>query len=136
MTMPLSGLEKLGRNVAKFMGKPHEEVKWMGDEQGTCPVCHSNLLTITGKNPVECPICGIAGTLKIVDGKIKVTFSKKEQARSRLTMAGKLEHWDELGQNFKYMAQQNQKELTKRKAKYIGYAETKTRSKEGRKTIQ
>ena len=126
---------KLGRNVAKFMGKPHEEVKWMGDEQGTCPVCHSNLLTITDKNPVECPICGISGTLKIVDGKIKVTFSKKEQARSRLTMAGKLEHWDELGQNFKFMAQQNPKELTKRKAKYIGYAETKTRSKKGGRTI-
>ena len=116
---------KLGKNVAKFMGKTPDKVKWMGDEMGTCPVCHSNLLTVTDKNPVECPVCGIAGTLKVVDGKIKVTFSKKEQARSRLTLAGKLEHWVELGQAFPYMAQQDPKELDKRRKKYIGYAEAK-----------
>ncbi len=116
---------KLGRNVAKYMGKPPEHVKWMGDEPGTCPVCHSNLLTVTDKNPVECPICGIAGTLKVVDGKIKVTFSKKEQARSRLMMAGKLEHWIELGQMFPYQMKQDPKELAERRKKYIGYAETK-----------
>jgi multimeric flavodoxin WrbA len=87
---------RLGRHVAEAMLLPAEEVRWMGDEEGTCPVCHSNLLTVTSRNPVECPICGIAGTLMLEGDRIKVVFSEEEQARSRVTMAGKLEHWVEV----------------------------------------
>ena len=86
---------KLGRHVAEVMGKSASEMKWKGDELGICPVCHQNEITIKGKNPVQCPICGINGELKIENGEIKVTFSEEEQKRSRLTLAGKLEHWDE-----------------------------------------
>jgi multimeric flavodoxin WrbA len=86
---------QMGRNVAEVMGKPASAMKWKGDEMGTCPVCHSNEITITGKNPVQCPICGIYGELKVEDGKISVFFSEAEQKRSRLTIAGKMEHWDE-----------------------------------------
>ena len=46
-------------------------------------------------DPVQCPICGIYGELKIENGEIKVTFSEAEQKRSRLTLAGKMEHWNE-----------------------------------------
>ena len=45
---------------------------------------------------VECPVCGIRGELSVVDGKIKVVFSEKEQKRSRLFYAGKLEHSTEI----------------------------------------
>ncbi len=114
---------KLGRNVAKYLGMPREKVKWMGDEKGTCPVCHSNLLTVTNKNPVECPICGISGKLTTEGNKIKVTFSQKEKARSRLEIAGKLEHWIELGELLPLMMHQDPKELANRKAKYKGFAE-------------
>ena len=86
---------KLGRQVAHEMGKPAAQMKWMGDEAGTCPVCRQNQLTIQKKNPVECPICGIVGELKITNDQITVTFSEKEQKRARLTIAGKLEHWIE-----------------------------------------
>ena len=86
---------KLGRHVAEVMGKPAAEMKWKGDEPGTCPVCHQNEITIKGKNPVQCPICGIYGELKIENGEITVKFSEEEQKRSRLTLAGKQEHWDE-----------------------------------------
>ena len=85
----------LGRHVAEVMGKPASEMKWKGEEPGTCPVCHQNELTIKNKNPVQCPICGIYGELKIENGEIKVTFSEDEQKRSRLTIAGKMEHWNE-----------------------------------------
>lgn len=115
---------QLGKNVAKNLGKPHDKVKYFG-EPGTCPVCHSNLLTVTDKNPVECPICGISGTLKIVDGKISVTFSKKEQARSRIEIGGKLEHWVELKDLIPLLMKQDQKEIARRQAKYKGYAEKK-----------
>jgi multimeric flavodoxin WrbA len=87
---------KLGRNVVSAIGKPTEEVKWMGDEEGTCPVCHCNLLTIQGKTTVECPVCGIYGKLTVEGDNIKVTFSEAEQKRSRLNFDGKLEHWTEI----------------------------------------
>ncbi len=87
----------LGRNVAEAMLKPVEERAWKGDAEGICPVCHNDLLTVTnGRNPVECPICGIAGTLSVDGDRITVTFSEEEQARSRLTIAGKHEHWVEV----------------------------------------
>jgi hypothetical protein len=86
---------KLGQHVAEVMGKPASAMKWKGDEVGTCPVCHQNEITIKGKNPVQCPICGIYGELKIENDEIIVTFSEEEQKRSRLTLAGKQEHWDE-----------------------------------------
>jgi hypothetical protein len=100
---------KLGRHVAKAMGKPAAQMEWMGDEPGMCPVCHLNQLTITKKNPIECPICGISGELKIKNGEITVTFSEKEQRKSRLTLAGSLEHWDEYhpaNQEIAYESQQ------------------------------
>jgi len=56
---------ELGRHVAKAMGKPAAQMGWMGDEPGMCPVCHLNQLTITKKNLIECPLCGISGELKI-----------------------------------------------------------------------
>ena len=91
----VSRAHKLGRHVAEVIGKPASEMKWKGEEPGTCPVCHQNELTIKNKNPVQCPICGIYGELKIENGEIKVTFSEEEQKRSRLTIAGKMEHWNE-----------------------------------------
>ncbi|MGP8080560.1 MAG: flavodoxin family protein [Dehalococcoidales bacterium] len=91
----MSRVHKLGHHVAEVMGKTGSEMKWRGDEIGTCPVCHQNEITIKNKNPVQCPICGIYGELKIENGEIKVIFSDEERKRSRLTLAGKMEHWNE-----------------------------------------
>jgi multimeric flavodoxin WrbA len=91
----VSRAHQLGRHVGEAMGKPASEMKWMGDEPGTCPVCHQNQLTIMKQNPIECPICGIRGELKIENGEIAVAFTENEQKRSRITLAGKLEHWIE-----------------------------------------
>jgi len=119
----LARARKLGRNVAEAMKKPISEVKWMGDDPGTCPVCHSNLLTVGKKNPVECPVCGISGTIKVDGDKITVTFSEKERKRSRLTIAGKLEHWIELRENSKIRMQKGDDtaEIAKRLKKYESY---------------
>ena len=59
----LERARRLGRNVARAMQLPPRQVTWMGDEQGTCPVCHLDLIIVAKKNPVECPICGIRGEL-------------------------------------------------------------------------
>ncbi len=116
----------LGRHVAEAMLDSAEEVKWMGDEMGTCPVCHSNLLTVKQKNPVECPICGIEGELSMAGDEIKVTFSESEKQRSRLTLAGKLEHWNELLDNLDIMLKRPESSTIPQKLeKYKGYREIK-----------
>ena len=115
---------KLGHNVAQAMGKSEKEVRWMGDEPGTCPVCHSNLLTVPKKNPVECAICGIRGEIKVEGDDISVTFSEEEQKRARLTVAGKLEHYVEIRDNFKIAAaRKDLDQIPARLKKYEGYRE-------------
>ena len=115
---------KLGRHVAEAMGRPHPEVKWTGDDPGTCPVCHSNLLTVPKKNPVECAICGIRGEIKVEGDDISVTFSEKEQERARLTIAGKLEHYLEIRDNFRIAAaRKDLDQIPEKLKKYEGYGE-------------
>jgi multimeric flavodoxin WrbA len=122
----LARARKLGRHVAEALGAKTGKLslKWRGDEVGTCPVCHSNLLTVTDKNPIECPICGIYGTIKVTGNKIKVTFSEKERKRSRLTIAGKREHFIELMHNYGSM-KPDLAAIDKKLKKYRGYAEVK-----------
>lgn len=87
---------KLGRHVVSAIGKDPKDVKWAGDEEGTCPVCHNNLITMNGTTTVECPVCGISGQLSVEGDKVKVTFSESEQLRSRMNYDGKLEHFREI----------------------------------------
>lgn len=87
---------KLGQHVARNMGKPSDQIQWMGDEPGTCPVCHANVMIVGKKTQVECAICGVKGELKVQQGEIKVSFSKEEQAMARLTLAGKKKHFEEV----------------------------------------
>ena len=109
----------LGRNVAEAMKKPVEQAAWMGDGGAICPSCHSNLLTVSGKNPVECPICGTSGTLKLDGNKISVAWDKDELKRSRMTDKGKKEHIDEINNNLAIFLQRPDKEeIPERVKKY------------------
>ena len=66
-------------------------------EEGVCPVCHQRLLTVhPGTNVVDCPICGIQGTVSVEGGAVKVEFSAAQQARARGTFAGLREHTEEI----------------------------------------
>jgi ribosomal protein L37AE/L43A len=87
---------KLGYHVAEAMGKPKEQIEYVGDDPGTCPVCHCNAILVGKESIVECAVCGIKGELKERDGKITVTFSEEQQAISRLTLAGKTRHFYEI----------------------------------------
>lgn len=90
---------EMGHHIAEALAceKETERVRWRGDHEGVCPVCHCDMLTISnGGEVVECPVCGIYGTATIEDGKLKAHFSEAEQARSRLFYAGKLEHSTEI----------------------------------------
>ncbi|MBN1849666.1 MAG: flavodoxin family protein [Deltaproteobacteria bacterium] len=105
----LERARRLGRHVAEAMGKPLEQLEWKGDEPGTCPVCHSNVMLVGKTKSVECAVCGIRGELKERNGEITVTFSKEQQAISRLTLAGKKLHFDDVvetvGKNIQAMGE-------------------------------
>lgn len=91
---------KLGQNVTGEIGKPFSDDVWYGDEQGVCPVCHCDLLTVKDTTTVECPLCGIAGTLSVEGDKVKVDFPRDQWYRSRLRNGGLEEHRVELWSNF------------------------------------
>jgi len=99
----------LGRNVAEAMGKPTDQIGWKGDEPGTCPMCHSNVMLVGKTSTVECAICGIKGELKENNGEITVTFSEEQKAISRLTLEGKRLHFDDVvetvGKNIPFMGE-------------------------------
>ncbi len=117
-------MKRLGKNIAQALlaETDEERVKWRGEEEGVCPVCHCHMLTVSAnREKVECPVCGIEGEIDVLDGRIQVAFSEKEQKRSRLFWEGKLEHSTEIKTQAVGPGQiPNLKEL---KQAYIGYAE-------------
>ena len=86
---------QLGEHIASAAQTKSEDVPWLGDP-GTCPVCHLNHITLTGTTTVECPFCGITGTLVADGDKVRVEFSPEQQARSRYTREGLQEHYLEI----------------------------------------
>jgi len=63
-------------------------------EPGICPLCHDwNLRILKDQAAVECPLCGIRGTLSIVQGKIQVTFAEKDLARARFEESEVYNHY-------------------------------------------
>lgn len=118
-------MKKAGQHIVAALNADTEEerVKWRGDSEGACPVCHENLLTIChDKNKVECPLCGIEGELVVEDGEIKVHFSEAQQKRSRMKYyEGLTLHSDEIKNGA--MTQKKVENLKELKAKYIGVGE-------------
>ena len=116
---------QMGRNIVDALNAEDEptRMKWRGEEEGVCPVCHLNMLNVMpDRKSVECPVCGIRGEFSVDgDGKLQISFSEKEQKRSRLRWDGKLEHSTEIKTKAVGPGQiPNLKEL---KQPYIGYAE-------------
>lgn len=117
-------MHKLGENIVDALNAETEEerTKYRGDDKGICPVCHETMLTVNmDGTKVECPICGIEGNLKIVDGSIEVEFSEEQQNRSRLYDAGKWEHSNEIRDGA--MTQKKVEGLKELKMKYVGVGE-------------
>ena len=111
----------LGSNVAENAGRPEEEMKWCGDFDGTCPVCHGNLMTVdNGNETITCAVCGIKGSVRITDGKIQVDFADEELIHSRLTKEECVYHGIEIMESFKAFAPYAE-EAKRRAQKYHDY---------------
>lgn len=123
----LTRTRALAQHVVESVGKPLEEAQWYGEE-GTCPVCHLNHITIkNGSTVVECPLCGIQGKLSIVDGKIKVDFPEESYYHSRLRLGGLEDHQNE----FKIMGPVSRKKMEDAKDKLPGMLEKYRKFDEG-----
>lgn len=115
-------MTKVGQNIVEALkaGSAEERTRYRGEQEGVCPVCHCDLLTILHDgNKVECPVCGIEGTLNLIDGQLRASFSTEQQKRSRLFYAGKLEHSTEIKTKAAHPGQIPDK--AERLAKYKGY---------------
>jgi multimeric flavodoxin WrbA len=93
----------LGLNVGKSCSMDYDKVKYLGEEQGWCPVCHHNLMT-KGKPhwdglsfKYECAMCGAGGDL-IPDetGAIQFTLDKRGLEHCRLFTEGRENHGREI----------------------------------------
>jgi len=87
---------QMGKNVTSVIGTPRLEAPFFGEDKGICPLCHCNLLTVKGTTDVECPICGIHGTLKVEGNKVSVDFPESQFERARLRYGGLEDHCNEI----------------------------------------
>ena len=120
----LARMDVMAQNIIDALAADTDENRtaWRGLETGACPVCHQSVFKVhQGSDRVECTICGIDGTVKLVDGKITYEFSESEQARSRMKYAGKLEHRNEIAHGA--MTQKKVEGLKDLKTKYTHVGE-------------
>ena len=111
-----------GRHLAESLKKPISEAKYIG-EPGICPLCNSKLIEIRedDKNyPAICGICGVRGTLNVIDGKVKFEISEADRPHSHVLLSGKFGHAKEL-QERSLVKNPNQHELPQRLEKYKKY---------------
>jgi multimeric flavodoxin WrbA len=110
---------KLGRRVGEAMKIPVEEVKYLGEEKETCPLCHSNLLRLRGKF-VECPLCDVKGRLEMNGDEWSVVYEKEELEQWRWGEFGTKKHHHEIRETHKAY-EENLPEIKERMKKYRAY---------------
>jgi multimeric flavodoxin WrbA len=92
-------MTKVAENIVDSLNARTEEerIRWRGDEEGMCPICHTRLIQIShDRKTADCLVCGTHGTLSVVDGQIQMHYTEEELERSRLKWGGKLEHSTEI----------------------------------------
>ena len=92
-------MTQVGKNIVASINADTEEerLKFRGEEEGTCPICHTRLVQFShDRKTASCVVCGNLATFEIVDGEFKMNFTKKELDRSRLRWGGKIEHSTEI----------------------------------------
>ena len=110
---------KLGRNVGEAMKLPANRVKYLGDEEETCPLCHQNLLQIKGK-AVVCPICDIEGSIALERENLKITFTGEWLRKRRFGEWGEQKHLREIMMGHQEYAEKMEEVRAKRE-KYNAY---------------
>jgi hypothetical protein len=97
----LERARELGRNVARAMSMPIEEVKYLGEQSAvSCPVCHSNILLVPEDLPyVGCPVCWVRGVITLDNGKMRVEWNMEDAKNPRFSHDAIAHHLDWLGKH-------------------------------------
>jgi multimeric flavodoxin WrbA len=113
----LERAKQLGRNVAKAMTQPIEDVKYMGEENKlACPVCHCNIFQVPDKLPeVVCPICWVHGTVESDGNQLSIRWNMEEASHPRFSVEGVAEH----GKYIMNLARLEEKELKEDRVKEL-----------------
>jgi multimeric flavodoxin WrbA len=93
--------EELGRNVARAMMLPIDEVTYRGEEaQVSCPVCHCNVLVVPENLPhVMCPVCAVRGTVTHDRDRMTVVWNEEDTKHPRFSPEAVTHHFQWLGKN-------------------------------------
>ena len=69
----------LGRNIASQMGKPNDQVQWLGGDDFVCGNCRSTMLVCGKNNEVHCATCGRIGHMITgEDGIVRIEFDPED----------------------------------------------------------
>lgn len=118
----LQRARELGRNVARAMKLPIDEVKFMGEEpEISCPVCHGDVFKVPSSRPeVFCPVCWTRGEVSIRDGKLSVVWDQETVQNPRFSPKGVATHV-ELIKDLQKQYYSNLEKVKAEKAKYEAY---------------
>ena len=97
---------------------------WKGKE-GACPHCQGNNFYIyPGTTKCVCELCGLEGTLEIVDGAFKFKFNPEDEHKAHDIISGKKLHGDDIFENEgRLMNLGKDEEFKRRKAYYTAVCE-------------
>ena len=97
---------------------------WKGKE-GACPHCQGNNFYIyPGTTKCVCELCGLEGTLEIVDGAFKFKFNPEDEHKAHDIISGKKLHGDDIFENEgRLMNLGTNEEFKRRKAYYTAVCE-------------
>ena len=80
---------RVGRSVVRALrGGPVEVPR----KPNSCPICGESLVELLPDGSIRCPICGIRGQVRIVDGRLELYFKPEELRRSRWELENAIRH--------------------------------------------
>jgi len=88
----LEAARRVGRNVVRAIKGEAVEVP---RAPNTCPICGGNLVELLEDGTVRCPLCGVRGGLKLVEGRQELIFEPEELGRARWKAENLLRHVEE-----------------------------------------
>jgi multimeric flavodoxin WrbA len=104
---------------AKVMEVPLNWVKYVVQEQETCPLCHQNLLQVRGKY-VRCAVDDVVGTIEMKRGRLVVTYDEKALEKARWKPFESKRHGHLTRHNHK-LYDEKKDEIKKKVKKYTEY---------------
>ncbi|MDF2572977.1 MAG: hypothetical protein K0R55_4581, partial [Sporomusa sp.] len=104
----LAKARKMGQNLVEAMKTSYEQVKYLGEEQGLCPVCHSNLIykgqvRWDGEHyAVECAVCAAGGNIQVNEkGEVAFVVDEKSKRTTRMNDKTRNDHLYEIKNHMK-----------------------------------